>query len=859
MFDPKDSNEGWREQNMEKNGQFPITSNRNSVFWSGSFKSDFMRTRFSPVRHQTSEELSAVLHRRHKEVDKQMEVDESSGDKRGDTRLARADRFKEAAVEDVIVDSEVAARLRVRRHETDAKNDSQVSKSDITTLDKSLEVLARVTHELDEKEASPETDRLRAPASVAQKRKNSKEAMKEAEQFITDVESRISSSLHLKEPKAGKAVTTHHASRLKEKSPSPSQTTSLSCTVSLPADDSAKKKPGWAEKETSDVTFSLSLDSDRSSSERETTSSIRTLSGSGSAREKTPDNKTDTKNATFTLSPSTYTSQSPLSPRSPTGIRRTESMKEQTSVSRSESFERKKGILKRTPSMPKQEEAPKVDPKLARIMQQRRQRELELEEAKEEEELAETGVRRQRALSAAEEIEQSIRQMKEAHNKSQEEQTEEEAALLLPVSERIFKMQSKIEEQRHTPITPKSRSGAASPKSSRSWSGSITPRRQISVDEGVSETIPEITPTIPEELSGPQLMEKLSSLAAKSADFQERRHKFQKRQREDWRTRTQPVTLEEIQEADSLDSVSAFRAQVRRNASKNIFEHLKSQEQQRPLPTKATEFPQHLLPEKRKKRGRHQRHKTLPITAEELNAIPEGELAGPALRESHDVWKRDSRTDSGILSGSEVESLASDSLRSLSLEMDIPDNDPSRMSVSSKAVLFRNLDERAKAEKEKEKSASGAKRYIDRKKRERSRTQPVTDDEVKIAAEFADEKKQPPPVKMPQPEIVNRPKSPSVEEEPAEEEEDQLTKLSLAEKVKLFQQRQQEEVASKQPPPRAEAPVPRRRQRKHASRFNTQEMRLEVERPETTPDALMQCFASNGLCMTGSHGSLSSV
>jgi hypothetical protein len=51
-------------------------------------------------------------------------------------------------------------------------------------------------------------------------------------------------------------------------------------------------------------------------------------------------------------------------------------------------------------------------------------------------------------------------------------------------------------------------------------------------------------------MSGKQLMERLNSLAAKNAAFEERRHRYQKRSREDWRTRTQPVTLEEIQQAD---------------------------------------------------------------------------------------------------------------------------------------------------------------------------------------------------------------------------------------------------------------------------------------------------------------------
>jgi len=50
------------------------------------------------------------------------------------------------------------------------------------------------------------------------------------------------------------------------------------------------------------------------------------------------------------------------------------------------------------------------------------------------------------------------------------EQLEEEAALCMSVTERIFRMQGRIEEERHTgPATPRSRSGAATPKSARSW------------------------------------------------------------------------------------------------------------------------------------------------------------------------------------------------------------------------------------------------------------------------------------------------------------------------------------------------------------------------------------------------------
>lgn len=63
------------------------------------------------------------------------------------------------------------------------------------------------------------------------------------------------------------------------------------------------------------------------------------------------------------------------------------------------------------------------------------------------------------------------------------------------------------------------------------------------------------------------------------------------------------------------------------------------------------------------------------------------------------------------MSGSDAESLNhADSLRSLTTEMDASDADPSRMSVTDKTSMFRVLEERTKAERDKEKSASGAKR-----------------------------------------------------------------------------------------------------------------------------------------------------
>ena len=436
---------------------------------SGSFKSVFMTKRFPSV-HQSdapSAELSAVLSRRHREVERQKaeQEEESEGDRRGDLRQARAERFKAAAVEEVIADSEVAAVLKARRKETDSKLDAQSrSQPGLSTIDQSLAVLARVTDELQDKESSPETERL-APAARTEppssRRKDSGESLKEAEQYISGVQTRIASSLHLKDSNTG---SNGHAEAATEK-PHPSATT-LSYTVTLAAEKAEERLALVTDNENMAAVLSLSGNNgsgltDKAHKERPR-GLVREPLGSGSVATKTstPDKQqagsaatslpgrsseggqekascteTDQRSSedagqethSFTITSSTFspvvsadlrspssetaTSSLSSSASSSSGLRRAESLKEESAVKRSESFERRKGILKRTPSMPRQESGPVMDPQLARIMEQRRQKVLELEAAAEEEEgpAAGPGRGRQRTLSAAEEIEESIR------------------------------------------------------------------------------------------------------------------------------------------------------------------------------------------------------------------------------------------------------------------------------------------------------------------------------------------------------------------------------------------------------------------------------------------------------------------
>ncbi|KAJ8320368.1 hypothetical protein KUTeg_001955, partial [Tegillarca granosa] len=237
-----------------------------------------------------------------------------------------------------------------------------------------------------------------------------------------------------------------------------------------------------------------------------------------------------------------------------------------------------------------------------------------------------------------------------------------------------------------------------------------------------------------------------------------------------------------------------------------------------------TEFPQPFHREKGR-RSRGERYKTLPVTLAELNAIPEGERSDiNTLQKKVQMFGvRDSKADSGILSGSEMdrESLASDcSLRSLSIEMDISEDDPARLSVSAKASMFKQIEEKEKSKPEK-KSASGAKRYIDRKKRERSRTQPVTEDEVKTAAEYGH---------------TETKKAESMGDLTSV---DTVEQRSLADKVKLFSTLKQEED---KPAKKDAPPVLRRRNRKLQSRFNTQSpeqeirgiLKADAEKPSST-------------------------
>ncbi|KAH9498344.1 hypothetical protein Btru_006607 [Bulinus truncatus] len=426
---------------------------------------------------------------------------------------------------------------------------------------------------------------------------------------------------------------------------------------------------------------------------------------------------------------------------SSSGMRRTSSFKDPAELT-----EKRKGILKRASSLKSRGDPtshPVVDPQLARILQQRKAivgDVLEEEEEKEDKD-------KKRTFSATEEIQENLKYSIQKAAELGRNPEEDDALKRMSVAERVQYMQTKLEEEKYSVTSSRSRSGLSTPRS-RPVSGLITPS-QLRYEEphqphmsssssatsisGFLTTGPpppaapgsrkNSTSSFPaadgggqqgsSAVSGPRLIEKLTAIAEASDAFQERRHRYQQRSRNDWRHQTQPVTLEEISAVDSREAVSNFRALVRKKTSINAFDQLKDQSgggnrQQVPLVGKKAEFPQHLPPPpKNQRRGRRLRHRTLPVTAEELNAVPEHQMLimHPDWAKTEDL---EEKRDSGILSGSDVD-LLQDQPTAFTTDLDSGDKEPSKMTISAKTSFFKSLEERSRADREK--SASGAKRW----------------------------------------------------------------------------------------------------------------------------------------------------
>ncbi|KAK2138538.1 hypothetical protein NP493_7501g00000 [Ridgeia piscesae] len=258
------------------------------------------------------------------------------------------------------------------------------------------------------------------------------------------------------------------------------------------------------------------------------------------------------------------------------------------------------------------------------------------------------------------------------------------------------------------------------------------------------------------------LLDRLSSVAEARDAAAQRKRKFQ-RNRDTWRRQTQPVTCNEVSQADKLDSVAAFRAEIQKKTSLNVFKQLQQQSQQQPgkghivKKVKGQEtYPEPLQRERLRERQKNPRYKTLPVSLRELGNIVEMESLKTQRSVPDDqpvevevemtFVADDPQTDEDFdtlveINAQELTEEQSEEMLSFTFTLDVPVGDKCEMSVGDKLSMFRRLDEEAPKTTEMPKKttqSSHAKSLLDRRKRLlRHRTLPVTDDEVMQASVLA--------------------------------------------------------------------------------------------------------------------------
>ncbi|XP_046380955.2 supervillin-like isoform X4 [Haliotis rufescens] len=553
-----------------------------------SFKSDFMRRRFSGDTDKPTPELADVLGKRSNIVEKQEEEDRVRSAAKATSKYEKADTWKAAEVEEVIADNEVAAVLKARRKQTDSLSDNETKEQDnksctssnisetktsLKTLDSTLALLNRVTEELDSPAALSSDSEILAPVLlVSQRKRSSKESISEAEQLIKSVESSITSRTSV--PISGTSVTKGDNSKEQNVSGLTTSDYTTECKTRGCSDNvgdtgdvsvTHTSHRHAAKRDSEKADFAMPLDekwvTDRKRKDKHDPNSI---SPSKSYHDDTDTGKTngDIIGKTEGLTEDTeimdsakkpgkeldpITSRSVDSLRTDTwhetssdrysssNLRRAESLKD-TSIKRTDSLERRKGILKRTPSLPKQPTRPIVDPELAERLRRQREKENDLSDEDEH---------KPNRMSIIEDIQEIEWREKKAEGSDGD--SDGDGGVKLSVFERISKMENKLEEEKFG--SARSRSGFTTPKSAqKTWMEKS--RSESSFDSGSSHRL----------VSGEQLMEKLNVLAeqtdvldlAANKPVSERRQQFQRRNRDDWRTRTQPITIEEIHAADKL-------------------------------------------------------------------------------------------------------------------------------------------------------------------------------------------------------------------------------------------------------------------------------------------------------------------
>ena len=209
--------------------------------------------------------------------------------------------------------------------------------------------------------------------------------------------------------------------------------------------------------------------------------------------------------------------------------------------------------------------------------------------------------------------------------------------------------------------------------------------------------------------------------------------------------------------------MAAFRAEIQKKTSLNVFKQLQQQSQQQPgkghivKKVKGQEtYPEPLQRERLRERRKNPRYKTLPVSLRELGNIVEMESLKTQRSVPDDqpvevevemtFVADDPQTDEDFdtlveINAQELTEEQSEEMLSFTFTLDVPVGDKCEMSVGDKLSMFRRLDEEAPKTTEMPKKttqSSHAKSLLDRRKRLlRHRTLPVTDDEVMQASVLA--------------------------------------------------------------------------------------------------------------------------
>eukprot|EP00105_Crassostrea_gigas_P036050 XP_019920198.1 PREDICTED: uncharacterized protein LOC105321680 isoform X13 [Crassostrea gigas] len=604
----------------------PSPDETKGVQRSESFKSDFMRKRYSPetVLNTPLEEdpenmatpnpeLAAILNRRHKVVaDQQIKGQEFEREQMYSKKIEKEDQIhRRAEVEEVICDTQVASVLKSRLNETESMKSKE---------DKYTDNRFKTSHKTEDIITDTEV------ASILKARK------KETDSKLPDdnkIVNNVCDQSSQKESVTPRLVCDDNVNKSEPPSLAPVQRTkvrddgvtvsevgsSVSQLVTSTRQQSPENKPTDTQKLTQKVSPKESIEkaTPKESIDKATPKeSIDKATPEESIKKATPKESIISQTSPMPHVVSNIQSteisekgsplrslRSSVSPCKDNSSSESNTSSKSSVVRRAESYgakdtERPKGILKRTKSM---KSSVIVDEELASILRQRKKEQ-------DSDDSDENGG--EKVPDVALDIQETLRR-EQAHRNGGEGEGEDVSTPRLSMQERIYQMQNKLEEAKSCPITPRAKSGTTTPKLTfKGRTGSLTPHAQ-STDEPSSASV-----------CGEQLIQKLSNLAErghKVGSLVEKRQKFQQRKRDDWRTRTQPVTLEEIQAADGRSLAEKVK----------LFSSLK--EQQEKTPPRAD-------PPVIRRRNRKQltsRFNTQPVTIEEVEKAAQYRISPLAM------------------------------------------------------------------------------------------------------------------------------------------------------------------------------------------------------------------------------------